>query len=402
MNLKSSSIMKKKLIRLTTVDLSLDKLIPGQLKYMSSVFDVIGVASDTGLLDKVRKREGVRMVNIPMEREVSLLKDLRSLIALFFFFRKERPDILHCNTPKGSLLALLAGLFAGVPNRIYLVTGLRYQGTTGFFRFILKTMERISCFCATQVIPEGHGVLHTLHADHITNKRLRVLHYGNINGIDTSYFSRKCLEENFRSALGFTDDDFVFIFVGRIVRDKGMNELAEAMKKLISEKRSKQVKLLLVGSFEKGNPLYGDNEDFLRNSEHVKFVGWQEDVRPYLAAADALVFPSYREGFPNVPIQAGALDIPCIVTNINGCNEIIKDNLNGKIIRAPYAQQGKMDSLMENALYETMKWFMEHPEEVKRMGRNARGMITSRYEQKDVWKEILNLYLELVGLNNNK
>ena len=393
--------MKKKLIRLTTVDLSLDKLIPGQLKYMSSVFDVIGVASDTGLLDKVRKREGVRMVNIPMEREVSLLKDLRSLIALFFFFRKERPDILHCNTPKGSLLALLAGLFAGVPNRIYLVTGLRYQGTTGFFRFILKTMERISCFCATQVIPEGHGVLHTLHADHITNKRLRVLHYGNINGIDTSYFSRKCLEENFRSALGFTDDDFVFIFVGRIVRDKGMNELAEAMKKLISEKRSKQVKLLLVGSFEKGNPLYGDNEDFLRNSEQVKFVGWQEDVRPYLAAADALVFPSYREGFPNVPIQAGALDIPCIVTNINGCNEIIKDNLNGKIIRAPYAQQGKMDSLMENALYETMKWFMEHPEEVKRMGRNARGMITSRYEQKDVWKEILNLYLELVGLNNN-
>ena len=393
--------MKKKLIRLTTVDLSLDKLIPGQLKYMSSVFDVIGVASDTGLLDKVRKREGVRMVNIPMEREVSLLKDLRSLIALFFFFRKERPDILHCNTPKGSLLALLAGLFAGVPNRIYLVTGLRYQGTTGFFRFILKTMERISCFCATQVIPEGHGVLHTLHADHITNKRLRVLHYGNINGIDTSYFSRKCLEENFRSALGFTDDDFVFIFVGRIVRDKGMNELAEAMKKLISEKRSKQVKLLLVGSFEKGNPLYGDNEDFLRNSEHVKFVGWQEDVRPYLAAADALVFPSYREGFPNVPIQAGALDIPCIVTNINGCNEIIKDNLNGKIIRAPYAQQGKRDSLMENALYETMKWFIEHPEEVKRMGRNARGMITSRYEQKDVWKEILNLYLELVGLTNN-
>lgn len=393
--------MKKKLIRLTTVDLSLDKLIPGQLKYMSSVFDVIGVASDTGLLDKVRKREGVRMVNIPMEREVSLLKDLRSLIALFFFFRKERPDILHCNTPKGSLLALLAGLFAGVPNRIYLVTGLRYQGTTGFFRFVLKTMERISCFCATQVIPEGHGVLHTLHADHITNKRLRVLHYGNINGIDTSYFSRKCLEENFRSALGFTDDDFVFIFVGRIVRDKGMNELAEAMKKLISEKRSKQIKLLLVGSFEKSNPLYGDNEDFLRNSEHVKFVGWQEDVRPYLAAADALVFPSYREGFPNVPIQAGALDIPCIVTNINGCNEIIKDNLNGKIIRAPYAQQGKMDSLMENALYETMKWFIEHPEEVKRMGRNARGMITSRYEQKDVWKEILNLYLELVGLNNN-
>jgi glycosyltransferase involved in cell wall biosynthesis len=393
--------MKKKLIRLTTVDLSLDKLIPGQLKYMSSVFDVIGVASDTGLLDKVRKREGVRMVNIPMEREVSLLKDLRSLIALFFFFRKERPDILHCNTPKGSLLALLAGLFAGVPNRIYLVTGLRYQGTTGFFRFILKTMERISCFCATQVIPEGHGVLHTLHADHITNKRLRVLHYGNINGIDTSYFSRKCLEENFRSALGFTDDDFVFIFVGRIVRDKGMNELAEAMKKLISEKRSKQVKLLLVGSFEKGNPLSGDNEDFLRNSEHVKFVGWQEDVRPYLAAADALVFPSYREGFPNVPIQAGALDIPCIVTNINGCNEIIKDNLNGKIIRAPYAQQRKRDSLMENALYETMKWFIEHPEEVKRMGRNARGMITSRYEQKDVWKEILNLYLELVGLNNN-
>ncbi len=180
-------------MRMTTVDLSLDKLIRGQLGYMNQYFDVVGVASDTGLLSGVAEREGVRVIDVPMHREIAVGADIKSLAHLVKLFRKEKPDILHCNTPKGSLLGLIAGKLTGIPNRVYTVTGLRYQGATGLLRWVLKTMERISCACATKVIPEGQGVLHTLQVDGITRKPLAVLHHGNINGIDTGMYSNEAL-----------------------------------------------------------------------------------------------------------------------------------------------------------------------------------------------------------------
>lgn len=432
---------KKKLFRLTTVDLSLDKLIKGQLRFLSDYYDVVGVASDTGLLRGVAEREGVRVINVPMRREISLKEDIRSLWHLYKLFKREKPDILHSNTPKGSLLGLIAGKMAGIPLRIYTVTGLRYQGTMGVLRLILKLMERVSCFCATNIIPEGNGVLHTLREDGITSKPMKVLYHGNINGVDTMFFSLDSLMANdadskrkggvlanhgirtthdIRSKYGFSEEDFVFVFIGRIVRDKGIHELVAAMKKLtqfpvdsflasgvtidnqqgISNYLPKAPKLLLVGSFEKGDPIAEEDEIWLKTSPHVKWIGWQEDIRPCLAAADALVFPSYREGFPNVPIQAGAMNLASIVTDINGCNEIIKDGLNGRIIVAPLSDAGKHrnkkgESAMQAALYETMRYFLGHPAEVKRMGANARDMIINRYEQKDVWAALLEYYHSL-------
>ena len=150
-------------------------------------------------------------------------------------------------------------------------------------------------------------------------------------------------------------------------------------------KRLPEARLLLVGSFEKGDPIAVSDKDYLMNSSQVTFVGWQSDVRPYMLQADCLVFPSYREGFPNVPLQAGCMELPSIVTNINGCNEIVKDGLNGKIIRTHDAE----------ALYMTMKWMLEHKEEGQRMGCNAREIVQAKYEQKDVWKELIKMYQEL-------
>lgn len=371
---------KQKLFRLTTIDLSLDKLIEGQMKFLSQYYDVTGVASDTGLLQKVGQREGVRVINVPMHREISLLNDLRSLIALYRLFRKEQPYIFHCNTPKGSLLGLMAAKMAGVKHRVYTVTGLRYQGATGLLRFVLKTMERISCFCATKVIPEGHGVLHSLQADGITHKSLEIIHYGNINGIDTKVFSQSNPDlrsyAQLRNELGVSPDEFLFVFIGRIAKDKGIHELVYALRRL------PQAKLLMVGSYDETDPVESGDKSFLEQSSQVIKVGWQDDVRPYLMAADALVFPSYREGFPNAPMQAGAMDRACIVTNINGCNEIIKDGLNGKIVQP---RNG-------DALLNAMHWFVSHPEDVRRMAGNARSMIQERYEQKDVWNEMLKMY----------
>lgn len=369
-------IQRKKLIRVTTADISLNSLLKGQLKFLNQYFEVVGVAKDTGVLKEVSEREGIRVVDAPLERPISLVKDIKGLWFLYRLFRKEKPWCVHANTPKGSLLAMIAAWFACVPHRVYTVTGLRYQGAHGMLRTILKTMERLSCLFATNVIPEGQGVLHALQEDNITKKPLRVIWNGNINGIDTEYF---------KSTESFTErknDTFTFVFIGRIVRDKGIHELTECIRKL-------NCNLILVGSFEDGDPIDEDDKKFLLTSEKVKSVGWQIDVRPYLEQADALVFPSYREGFPNVPMQAGAMGLPCIVTNINGCNEIIKDGLNGKIIAAPLKEGTKM---MEQSLLNTMQWFINHSEEAKRMGNNARPMIQERYEQRCVWTALKDYY----------
>ncbi|MBW4905943.1 glycosyltransferase family 4 protein [Prevotella salivae] len=369
-------IQRKKIIRVTTADISLNSLLKGQLMFLNQYFEVIGVAKDTGVLKEVSEREGIRVVDAPLERPISLVKDIKGLWFLCRLFRKEKPWCVHANTPKGSLLAMIAAWIARVPHRVYTVTGLRYQGAQGMLRTILKTMERLSCLFATNVIPEGQGVLHALQEDNITKKPLRVIWNGNINGIDTEYFKPT------ESSTERKNDTFTFVFIGRIVRDKGIHELTECIRKL-------NCNLILVGSFEDGDPVDEDDKKFLLTSEKVKFVGWQIDVRPYLEQADVLVFPSYREGFPNVPMQAGAMGLPCIVTNINGCNEIIKDGLNGKIIAAPLKEGTKM---MELSLLNTMQWFINHREEAKRMGNNARPMIQERYEQRYVWTALKEYY----------
>lgn len=377
----------KKIIRVTTADISLEGLLQGQLKFLNQHFEVIGLAADTGSLDKVAEREGIRTINVPMHREISIKSDLKCLWELIKIFRKERPFIVHTNTPKGSLLSLMAAKITGVPHRIYLVTGLRYQGATGLFRKILMTMERISCFCATKVIPEGNGVKKTLYQDHITSKPLEVIHHGNINGKDTSYWSvdqSPETREEIRKRLGLKEDDFVFVFVGRIVNDKGMHELALAMQKLNQE--YPHCKVILVGRFDHElDPLAEEDEKYLQTNESIKCVGIQMEVRPYYVAADALVFPSYREGFPNVVLEAGAMGLPSIVTDINGCNEVIEEGVNGVIIPTKNA----------DALYNAMKYFLDNSKKVQEMAKSSRKVIQERFEQKDLWNALLNMYKSL-------
>lgn len=399
---------RKKLIRITTVDFAQSDYMKGQNKYMNQYFDVIGAASDTGKLAQVVRDEGVRMVNVPMNRKISPVEDLKAMWNFYRLFRKEKPYIVNSNSPKSSLLSMIAGFFARVPHRIYTVTGLRYQSAHGLLRWILINTERVTCLFANHVVPECQGVTHCLRQDHITGKPLKVIWNGNINGVNTQYFAADAVGEDrtsVRKRLGIGEDDFVFVFVGRIVHDKGMNELAMAMKRLkgvMEQSESKRsVKLLLVGDFEtKYGPLEPENEKFLKSDPSVVYAGYVSDVRPFLLAADALSFPSYREGFPNVVLQAGAMGLPSIVTNINGANEVIKDGLNGKIIAAPLDAKGNTviengKPLMAESLFKTMEWFVSHPDEVRRMAGNARSMVQERYEQKDVWKAWAEYYKSL-------
>lgn len=378
--------MKRKLIRITTVSVSLYSLLKGQLRFLSDSYEVIGVASDCAdeYLDKVREREGVQCVDIAMRREISPLNDVKSLWHLVSLFRKEKPYIVHANTPKGSLLSMIAAWITRVPHRIYTVTGLRFETTTGLFRKLLVAMEKITCACATKVIPEGEGVKKTLMANGITKKPLKVVLNGNINGVDVDYFDRT--EEVMSKVGGIRySDDFNFVFVGRIVGNKGVNELVRAFESLSAQYGN--VSLHLVGNFEPElDPLAKDVERVIKQNHKIVAWGFQNDVRPFLASADILVFPSYREGFPNVVLQAGAMGLPSIVTDINGCNEIIREGVNGKII----------PSRDETALHEAMRWMYEHRDgEVKTMAKQARPMIVERYEQHKVWEALLEEYSSL-------
>ena len=184
--------------------------------------------------------------------------------------------------------------------------------------------------------------------------------------------------------MALTISDFVFIFIGRLVNDKGINEMVAAFK-VVNEKYP-NAKLLLFGYYESDlDPLSHLTLDQIQTNNSIITVGFQRDVRPYLSIADALIFPSYREGFPNVVMQAGAMGLPNIVSNINGCNEIIVEGKNGTIIPVKNTY----------AIIEKMKLLMTDEHYFKKLKSNAREMIVSRYEQKLVWESILQEYKNL-------
>ncbi|MEG1616791.1 MAG: glycosyltransferase family 4 protein [Bacteroidales bacterium] len=377
------SLKKPKLIRLTTVALSQNLLLRGQLRFLNQKFEVIAVASGKEELEQVGVREGVRTVDIKMHRDISLIADLNSLIALYTLFRNEKPEIVHANTPKCSLLSMFAATLAGTKNRIYTVTGLRFETEKGIFRRLLKFMEIITCAFATKVIPEGKGVRDTLIREHITNKPLEIIYNGNINGVDLNWYASshevRVLAERY-----IDNNVFTFCFIGRVVRDKGLEELIGAFSRL--SKIYINTRLLLIGPFEKElSPLKENIINEIDTNSKIRYMGYQDDIRPFLQASDVLVLPSYREGFPNVVLQAGAMGLPCIVTNINGCNEIIQDKVNGLIV--PVRN--------EDRLFEAMTRLLNNTEETYQMSTNARRIIAERYNQQNVWSCLEKMYLSL-------
>ncbi len=385
---------RPKLLRVTTVPVSLNILLKGQLKFLNKYFNVIAVSGEGEDLQEVQKREGVRTVSANMKREISPLKDLFALLLLYHILRKERPDIVHSITPKAGLLSMLAGKAAGVPIRIHTFTGLVFPSRIGVMQKILIAMDRILCWAATNVYPEGEGVRQDLINYKITSKQLSVLGNGNVNGIDLQYFSPSAVRgqdaELLKRLLGICPEDFVFIFVGRLVGDKGINELITAFAEIVKEK--KHVRLLLVGPTEADlDPLQGETLQEIEHNPDIISVGFQKDVRPYFAISDCLVFPSYREGFPNVVMQAGAMGLPAVVSDINGCNEIVIDGKNGRIVPPKNTRQLKqvmLEMMEDRILFQHLK-------------SHARPMIQSRYEQSIVWNALLDEYRKLLNMQKS-
>jgi len=374
-----------KLIRITTVPVSLKILLKGQLRYMSRFFEVQAISSDGDELADVEDHENVPVTVVNMTRSISPLWDAVALFRLYRIFRRERPDIVHTHTPKAGTLGMLAAKLARVPVRLHTVAGLPLLEKNGPVRYVLDHVEKITCACADMVYPNSYGMRDIILQNGYTRaEKLKVLGNGSTNGIDTAVFAPDIVDDADKSALkkrlGIAPEDFVFIFIGRLVRDKGIVELVEAFRRL-SENHS--IKLLLVGRQEEDLDRLptGTRDDMARNPDIIA-AGYQEDVRPYLAISDVLVLPSYREGLPNVPMQACAMEVPCIVTDINGCNEIITDQVNGLLV--PPKQVEPLEQAMERILQE--------PGLLKRLKGNARPQIVEKYDQQSVWEAVREEY----------
>lgn len=377
---------KKKIIRASTIPLSLELFCRGLLREMSEEYEVIAMSSPGELLDVVEQREGVRCIRIKMERHISPLKDLVSLCRIVRIFMKEKPDIVHSMTPKAGLLCMMAGWMIRVPVRIHTFTGLVFPSATGLKRQILMATDRLTCHCATHVIPEGEGVKKDMLNNHITRKPLRVLGYGNVRGVDMTYYDRT--PEIMRLVKELRDEALTtFVFVGRIGRDKGIEELCKAFDKL--SKECDGTRLWIIGPDESDvDPIPESARTIIRENEHIQTLGMLRDgqLLAHYAAADCFVLPSYREGFPNTVLEAGAMGLSSIVTDINGSREIIIEGENGTIVPPNDT----------NALYEAIKRMTENPEDRKRMAGNARRMVAERFEQSYVRKCLYDFYHEIL------
>jgi len=375
---------RKKLIRITAHSQTLG-LLKGQIGFLSKEMDVILVAKDTGSLKQFAEQEGVQYRDVDMHREINLINDFKSLIALVKLFRHERPDIVHANTPKGALLGLIAAKLTGVKHRIYNVNGLRFETAIGNFRRLLIMMEKIACACATKVIPQSNGVAKVIRREHITKKPLKVILNGSGNGVDINHFNPRAEDVMVAaSKIRGKWDGVTFIFVGRLVGDKGINELVEVFDRL--SKEFIDVKLHLVGGREERlDPIKESTSALITANDRIIEHGKQTDVRPFLAASDIFILPSYREGFPNVVLEASAMGLPCIVSDVNGATDVIQTGVNGIIIL-------KRD---REALYQAMKKLYLEKELRYKMASVARKLVTERFNRLDVWKATLEMYQAL-------
>lgn len=375
---------KPKFIILTTIPNSLN-FFKYQINNLSKEYDVILLSSYTNLLKEISNREKVEFKGIKMKRDISLVSDIISLFSIILFFLKSKPQIIHCNTPKASLLGLIAGFITMVPRRIYYIHGLRYEGTSGFKRILLLGMEKISCFCATNIIAVSNGIKATANRE-ITNKEISIIHNGSANGMDIQEFLKASYDVNkIRNELNIQKNDFVYGFVGRLVGDKGINELVEAFNKL--NKTNNLIKLVLVGRYEENlDPIKGSTKKIIKNNPNIIEVGFQKDVKKYLSIMNVFVSPSYREGFGLSLLEANLMQVPVIASKITGYEEIITDGKNGFLIPS------KNKDALQNKMHEV--YVNRH--QLIEMKSFCRENAIKKYNHNDVLTQALNYYKSLI------
>ena len=385
------------IVRVTTVPLSLHKLLKGQMRFMQEQgFSVHLVTAPGPEIDSIKNTEGTDVTIVKMSRNITPLRDFISLCQLFVVFWRLKPDIVHTHTPKAGLLGMIAARLAGVPIRLHTVAGLPWMEAHGFKKKLLKHMEKLTVYFSTRVYVNSLKMLNFMRINKIdaSAEKLRMIGNGSSNGIDIEHFNRSQINTLQTTGLKriskHSNDGFIWLFVGRMVGDKGIAELIQAFLHIKESNPSDQ--LWLVGPAEQNDSLPQQLYSSIEQDANIVWWGYQDDVRPFFAAADTLVFPSYREGFPNVPMQAAAMECPMILSDINGCNEIVQNNVNGILV--PVKNAG--------ALTDAMLLMRTNQEIREKFKERSLQIVKEKFSNKTFWKLMEQEYRNLLSSKKDR
>jgi glycosyltransferase involved in cell wall biosynthesis len=382
------------LVTITTVSESLT-LFTGHARYLTRKgMTVHAIAAPGRLLDEYLQSEQVPFYPVQMHRRISPLSDLPALYKLYTYLRDRRPDIVQAQTPKAALLGMLAAWLARTPVRIYNVVGLRMMTAGPREKAILRLAEAITCTLATQVWCVSDSVRNVMIDEKLCPpSRITVLGHGSVNGIDSLVTFNPAnvsieVAEEFRNRYAIPRDAIVIGFLGRIVRDKGIIELAEAWKqvRLVSD----QVRLIIVGVRESGDPVPNEVWNALASDPRVHITGFVPgtDLPAFFAAIDMLVLPTYREGFPVVTLEAASMERPVIATRVPGCVDAVINGVTGTLVNPKDADD----------LARAIKCYIFDANLRRTHGANARARVLKDFAQEPLWERMYQEYCHLVNV----
>lgn len=357
--------------------------IGGQFKYFNNKGYHMNVAcSKSEYLKPYAREQGFEYLETPVNRSISIKEDIQSIFAIRKFVKQKNIDVIVGHTPKGGLLAMIAGKICRVPKRIYFRHGLVYETSHGLKRFILKTVDRFASLCATKIVCVSPSVLRRSIEDKLAPARKQViLKDGTCNGVDTveqfnpDLIDREKITE-LKAKYGIKPKDFVIGYSGRLVKDKGIIELVQAFDKL---KNAENCRLLLVGMFEERDALPENIKNRILNDDRIIYTGFVNGgMEYYYSLMNLYVLPSYREGFPTGVLEAQAMMLPVITTRVTGCCDSIIDGITG--LFAENSADDLVDKIDEIRL------------DKKIDGRHGREWVKEKFDSRIIWQEIEKLY----------
>lgn len=351
-------------------------LLRGQLAWLAARgWDVVLACTPDEDALAAASDQGVRLTPVPMERRIRLRSDLAALVAWVCLLRRERPDVVNVSTPKAGLLGGLAASLVRVPRRVYVVRGLRLEGSRGAQRVLLWLMERCAIAVATDVVVVSRSLGRECRRQRLFGRRGPwLIGDGSSNGVDAAAIAARAARVDAagrRAELGLSRDDFVVGFVGRLTPDKGLDTLVRA---LADPRLPPRVRLLVIGSVE--DPATASALG--APGGRIVSVGWTTDVWSYYAAMDALCLPTRREGFPNVVLEAAAAGIPAAVTRATGAIDAVEDGRTGRLFAVDDAA----------GLAAILTEWAEHPDAAAALGAAARDRVATRYRPERLWAGI--------------
>ncbi|MGH7665085.1 MAG: glycosyltransferase family 4 protein [Gemmatimonadaceae bacterium] len=379
-----------RLLHITTIPMSLT-FLRGQVGYMKERGIQVHAMSSPGPdLAAFGSEEHVQVHAVDMPRRITPGSDVVAIVRIWRVIRRIRPDIVHAHTPKGGLLGMIASALARTPVRVYHMRGLPMMGAAGMKRRLLRLTESVSCRLAHSVICVSHSVREIAVSDRICPPdKIRVLLGGSGNGVDaTGKYDPARVGHDVRDAtrdrLAIPRDAVVIGFVGRLVRDKGLVELHAAWRALRTELPG--MHLLLVGPFEPQDPVPPGIRADLEADARVHLAGMDWNTPPLYAAMDLAVLPTYREGFPNVPLEAAAMGLPVVATRVPGCIDAIEDGVTGLLV-PPRDADSLADAIWRYARDAGLR---------RQHGAAGRARVLTHFRREAIWEAIHAEYLRLL------